>query len=140
MLLKLFSILPLLLLILSCKEVNTSSNPPETTVIVVTDTSDTNKIFIEDRTGKKWDITHAVKEYGFNPDNFQYGLGPYAIRPLLEPNFVSPGHSDFNSLEASTAVIGTTINEITRAYPLYMVGRYEIIDEEFDRTFVAVGY
>ena len=48
---------------------------------------DTSGTFsITDRTGKTWDVTHAFEEYSFNPQSFQYGLGPFAITPLNERN------------------------------------------------------
>ena len=46
---------------------------------------------ITDRTGKQWDITYAVQNYGFDPDGFQFGLGPDAIKPILDPQIVCEG-------------------------------------------------
>ena len=91
-------------------------------------------------TGKKWDVTHAVERYGFNPEQFKWGLGPFAIKPILEPKFLSPGDAGYNSIDEDELIIGTIIDGITRAYPLSVLIRYEIVDEKFDRTHVAVGY
>jgi hypothetical protein len=44
-----------------------------------------DKIFIQDQTGKSWDITHAVNRYGFAASYFQSGLGPFALTPITEP-------------------------------------------------------
>jgi len=140
MLLKILSILPLLLLILSCRETGSSSSAEFAEVVFKPDTSDSGRIFIRDYTGKEWDVTHAVENYGFEADKFQYGLGPYAIRPILEPKFLSPGDLGYDSVDEHEIVIGTVINDDARAYPLSILSRHEIANEKFDRTYVAVGY
>ena len=50
--------------------------------------------FITDRTGKRWDVAHAAK-YGLVPAGFQFGLGPLAIRPLIEPGMIFPGDREY---------------------------------------------
>jgi hypothetical protein len=146
MVLKLISILPLLILIISCRETSTISTLDETTVLIKSDTSDSSdnsdssRIFIIDHTGKDWDVTHAVNEYGFNPGDFQYGLGPFAIRPILEPKFLSPNDPGYPSANESNIVIGTVINGIARAYPLSILRSHEVADEKFGDTYVAVAY
>ena len=143
MLLKVVPILPFLLLILliiSCQETSTKSNGEPAEVIFEPDSLDTTKIFIRDKTGKKWDITHAVNKYGFDPKRFQFGLGPFAIPPILEPKFLSPEDPAFGSVNGDALVIGAVLNGIARAYPLYILGSHEIVDENFGATHVAVGY
>ncbi len=99
-----------------------------------------NQIVIVDRTGKEWDITHAVKKYGMKADKFQFGLGPDAIQPILDPSFFSPGENGYPDNNATFLVIGTSINGDTRAYPIFVLKSREIIDEQFDSTYVAVAY
>ena len=99
-----------------------------------------NKVFIQDRTGKSWDVTHAASNYGFVPEQFQFGLGPFAIPPILNPQMVEQGQSGYPSSSDQTRVIGTTINRDTRAYPLSVLRSHEIADERFDSTYVAVAY
>ena len=140
MVIKFLSILPLLLLVLSCRETGTSSDLNFGTVKVTTDTSDSGKIYIIDYVGKEWDVTHAVNEYGFDPKLFRHGLGPLAIRPILEPRFVAPGDPGYPSVDNSDRVIGTVINDIVRAYPLVILSSHEIVDEKFGPTYVAVAY
>ena len=43
------------------------------------------RVVIKDRTGKEWDVTHARDNYGLNPSQYQYGIGPFAIPPILNP-------------------------------------------------------
>jgi hypothetical protein len=140
MVLKLLSIMPLLILLFSCRETSTISIVDDATVKVSPDTSDSSRIFIIDHTGKEWDVTHAVNEYDFNPKNFQYGLGPFAIRPILEPNLLSPDDPGYPSVNESERVIGTVINGIARAYPLSILRNHEVVDEQFGPTYVAVAY
>ena len=98
-----------------------------------------DKILLEDRTGKKWDITHAVRRYGFVPSNFQFGLGPNAIPPIQNPQFSSPGKVGF-PLPSDNLVIGTRINEIAKAYPIIIMKSYEIANDNFNGSFVAAAY
>jgi hypothetical protein len=67
-------------------------------------------------------------------------LGPFAIKPILEPRFLSPGDDGYNSIDEDEVVIGTVINGITRAYPLSIIWKHEIVNERFDNEFVAVAY
>ena len=98
------------------------------------------KIFIRDNTGKEWDVTHAVNVYGFNPGSFQFGLGPFAIRPILDPQMLDPRDPNYPSNSADFTVIGTTLMGDTRAYPLNVLTRHEIADEKFGDIHVAVAY
>ena len=112
-------------------------NPSDETAEVITRG---DKIFIKDRTGKEWDVTHAVSEYGFEADKFQFGLGPNAIRPILNPKMVSPGSAGYPGNNEDFLVIGTTLSGDTRAYPLNVLSRHEVADEVFQDTHVAVAY
>ncbi len=105
------------------------------------------RIFIADRTGKKWDVTHALKRYGMEPSKFQFGLGPNAIRPILTPRMLSPGDTDYPDDEADFLVLGTTLNDGTRplsdgtrSYAIIDLTRHEIVDEKFGDLHVAVAY
>jgi hypothetical protein len=137
------TILPFLLvilLIISCQETTTKSSGESPEVIFEPDSSDTTKILIRDNTGKKWDITHAVNEYGFDPEGFQFGAGPFAIKPILQPQFMSPGDLGYDSVDQNDPVIGVSLFGNVRAYPLKILRGHEIVDEKFDSTHVAVGY
>lgn len=98
------------------------------------------KIFIVDNTGKRWDVTHAVQNYGFNANQFQFGLGPFAITPILTPQHISPEEPGYPPDSDMQLVIGTTLNDDTRAYPINVLTSHEIVDESFGDTHVAVAY
>lgn len=95
---------------------------------------------ITDRTGKQWDITHAVQNYGFDPDGFQFGLGPDAIKPILDPQMVCEGEDGYPPDDATFLVMATSLNGHTRAYPLSIMSRHEIADDQFGDDHVAVAY
>ena len=96
-------------------------------------------IVIVDRTGKEWDITHAVSEYGFTADGFQFGIGPYAIPPIIDPLFLSPGDPGYPSDNETFEVLGVEIDGDARAYPITLMKR-EVVDDWFGDTAVAVAY
>ncbi len=105
------------------------------------------RIFIVDRTGKRWDVTHAKKRYDMEPSKFQFGLGPNAIRPILTPKMLSPGDTGYPEDEADFLVLGTTLNDGTRplsdgtrSYSIIDLTRHEIADEKFGNLHVAVAY
>ncbi len=126
----------------SCSDSDTT----DITEVTDTDTSDedednnSKKIFITDRTGKKWDITHAVERYEMDPENFNFGLGPNAIPPITEAKFLKPGDSDYPESNANFTVIGIAGGNEARAYPTYILARREVVDDKFLGTHLAVVY
>lgn len=97
-------------------------------------------IFITDQTGKKWDITHAVKNYDLYPENFRHGLGPNAIRPINNPQMISPGESGYPSDGSTEPVIGLEINGDARAYSVSVLAGTEVANDVVGGVPVAVNY
>lgn len=102
-------------------------------------------IFIVDRTGKWWNVTHAVEQYGFEPYGFQFGLGPHAIKPIDEPLFLCPqdeGYPGFDegAVDSTPLVMGVAMNGHVRAYPLSIMSKHEVVNENFGQVHVAVAY
>lgn len=116
---------------------NFSANDTSTTG---NDSTHTGTVFITDRTGKAWDITHAVEVYGMEPRGFQFGLGPFAIRPLNNPEFYLPGDPQYPNPAFDFLIIGTRISGDARAYPIDALSYYEIVNEQFGPTHVSVAY
>jgi hypothetical protein len=85
-------------------------------------------------------VTHAASNYGFVPEEFQFGLGPFSIQPILNPRMVEKDQSGYPSKTDQSRVIGTILSGDIRAYPLSVLGSHEIVDERFDSTYVAVAY
>ncbi len=107
------------------------------------DSSNTHEeepIFIVDRKGKEWDITHAVNVYGFLAQNFQFGVGIGAIPPILTPEFCQSGDPDFPAPDQTFLVLGFALHGECRAYPLSIMRRFEVADDVFGSSFVTVAY
>ena len=142
-------IVVLILMVISCRETVTLTDITQATVITEvdttkddqgTDSTNNQKIWIVDRTGKKWDITHAVDRYEFVPENFQFGLGPYAIEPVNDPKMLTPEDDGYPDSGDDQLVIGVKLNGHVRAYPLRYLVDYEVVNERFEDALVAVTY
>jgi len=123
------------LLVIGC-----SVNESDSTDGPVTVKQEGKKLFITDRTGKRWEISHAVENYGMVAENFQFGLGPNAIRPLILPEMLSPGDPGYPADDSNLRIMGTTLSDDTRAYPIDVMAQHEVADEIFGELHVAVAY
>jgi hypothetical protein len=110
-----------------------------------TDVSDstfgiTSRVFITDKKGKKWDITHAIEVYGMEPEGWHQGIGQYAIRPINDPQILYSGMVGYPADSESFEVVGAYLpNGEARAYPLPMIYYNEVVnDEAGDVPFAAV--
>jgi hypothetical protein len=117
-------------------------DPTQEDQVIVNDPveTDTTGTFIVDQTGKRWEISHAVRRYGFEPAKFQFGLGPNVIRPVLEPKMIRPGQPGYPDAGSSLLVLGTSFEEDARAYSIRKLSFHEVADEKFDDVHVAVAY
>ena len=124
----------LIFIMLGCEisTTNKAITPPE---IV----EEEERIFIVG-SSKKWDITHAVKVYGFDPAMFDGGAGPSAIPPINDPKMLSPGDPGYPSGSEDMIILGFNYGDEARAYPLQVLASHEIINELFDTTAIAVAY
>ena len=102
--------------------------------------SEDNRIFIVDQAGKKWDVTDAVRKYRFVAAQFEFGLGPNAIRPIIDPEMLSPGENGYGPGDKTEYVIGTTLEGDSSAYPINVLNLHEVVDESFGDVHVAVGW
>jgi hypothetical protein len=129
--------------IVGCSETNTSTVISDISAdvqgtIVTNDSS--GKIYITDFTGKRWDITLAVTKYEFEPGRFQHGGGPFAIPPLLNPQFLSPVDAGFPDNSEDFIILGANLNDQVRAYALRDLIRYEVVNDKFGSQHLAVAY
>ena len=97
-------------------------------------------ITITDRTGKVWDITHAVEQYNLEPRKFNYGLGPDAIQPINFPQMLSEGDPGYPSDESTRPIIGVEINGEARAYPVEILAHHEVVNERVAGANITVNY
>ena len=121
----------------------TCSGPPTQSDNTLADSpSDTfyDTIFIQDITGRKWDITHAVGVYGMDSARFSSGLGMNAFKPVDSPVFVQAGDPEFPRSGIALAVIGVNIEDDIRAYsPNDLIGK-EVVNDQFGDVHVAIAY
>jgi hypothetical protein len=87
------------------------------------------RIIITDRTGKAWDITHAVETYDMDAENWNFGLGPFAIRPINNPTMRSPGEPGYPSGTSTERVIGTVQGGEARAYSIVPLSSREVVND-----------
>ena len=98
------------------------------------------RVLIQDRTGKLWDITYAVNELQMSADQFNYGLGPDAIRPIIEPQFSLPGDDDYPLDDALFLVLGVIVAGEHRAYRIAQLSSHEVVDDIAGETAFAATY
>ena len=99
-----------------------------------------HSIVIVDRTGKTWDITYAVRVYGMLRHNWAYGLGPNAIRPIVNPRFYSPGDGEYPEPSDRLEIIGVSIDGDARAYSTWKLSSHEVVNDIVGGRHVAVTY
>ena len=94
-----------------------------------------DKIFIVDRTGYEWDVTRAV-ELGFNPENFQYGIG--------KDTFITLDDQDLDetrdSLGDRSRVIGVELEGSAHAYSVAKLRYHEIANTTLAGRPIVAGY
>lgn len=103
------------------------------------DTEDDTYI-ITDRSGKEWDVTHAVENYGFETNSFQFGLGPNAIKPINNPVMISQGEPGYPSDNSTEPVIGLEVDGDERAYSIQVLTGHEVVNDRVGGKDVAVVY
>jgi len=90
---------------------------------------------IIDRRGERWDITQAVS-IGFKPENFQYGLGKNAIRPL-DDTFL---RNDSSKAPSHLRIIGIAENSDAQAYSIPKLTAHEIANTTLGSAPIAAAY
>ncbi len=97
-------------------------------------------IVIVDQDGRSWDITLAVRRYGFDPAGFRFGLGASNTPPLLLPVLAAPGDSGYPAPGDSFDVAGLVLDADVRAYDLGLLLGFEVVDDVAAARAIAVVY
>lgn len=103
----------------------------------------TRPIYLVDRYGDRFDITHAVRHYNMRKEWFEFGIGKNTIRPINHPDMIAPGERGYPATSrwgSGPRVIGTSINGDTRSYPIDVLVSHEVCNETIGNTQVAVAY
>ncbi len=127
------------LFILNCSK-STPPNFSQQEIETETNDNGTGRIIIKDGTGKRWDVTHACLKYGLKPEKFQFGLGPYAILPIINPKFAEEGSPDYPNTSLEFLTLGFKMGNDIRAYPTFIMSSFEVANDWFGGTPVTVGY
>jgi len=96
---------------------------------------DQGRTFLIDQTGERWDITQAVS-IGFEPRDFEFGIGRNAFRPLSESDWSNRGAPNF----PDSRVIGVSEGDEAHAYAVSKLSRHEIANTMLASEPVAAGY
>jgi len=102
--------------------------------------SDDEHVYLTDSNGGRWDISHAVSNYGFELKGFSPSKGPYARPPIINPEMVSPDEPGYPPDGATARVIATYVGGEARAYPVDGIVRNEVVDDRVAGTPVTVAY
>ena len=97
-------------------------------------------VFLIDRQGGRFDISHAVEKYEMKRRGFEFGIGKNAIRPIDHPDMIEAGQRDYPADWARHRIIGLEIEGEARSYPIRQLTRHEIVNETIGHTQAAVAY
>ncbi len=122
-----------LLLLTACGDLLSSTPGP----VAVSRSDDT--VVIVDQTGKRWDVGHG-RTYGLSPSKYQFGLGPFAIAPIQNPQMLGPDDPGYPDPRQTFRMMGVALNGSVRAYPLGIMSRHEVANEVFGDAHVSVAY
>jgi hypothetical protein len=98
---------------------------------------------IVDRTGRSWDITHAVEQYAMSPEHFNFGIGVGGIPSVDEPVVLGAGDDGYPDDGSGMSVFGVVHNNEQRAYSVSELSRHEVFNDHYEGDryqHVAVAY
>lgn len=100
-----------------------------------------NRVWLVDRNNGRFDVTHAVRHYGFERQGFEYGIGKDAIPPLNHPPMLVPDDTRYpSSGMRSMEVIGAALGGEARSYRIRDLAAHEIVNDTIGHTQAAVAY
>ena len=96
---------------------------------------DGQQTFLVDRTGERWDITQAVS-IGFDPDNFEFGIGRYAFNPLDDSHWQEASADNRSTMR----VIGVADEDDAHAYSVRKLSYHETANTFLGDKAIVAGY
>lgn len=97
-------------------------------------------IIIIDRNFEEFDITAAVLEYRMAEQYWEFGLGRYTIRPIIDPLMIGPSAPDYPLDSNTTEILGVAYGDDVRAYKIGDLPDREVVDDVVNGTPIAVCY
>ena len=93
------------------------------------------RVYIVDSYGEEWDVTEA-REFGFNPNKFQYGIGRNAF-VTLDDSLLTDSH---DNIQPNERIIAIEDIEGGKAFSVDKLRRHEIANSWQNKDPVTVGY
>jgi len=97
-------------------------------------------IEIIDQDGRHWDVSRAVRQFGFRADHFLFGQGAFSSPPLILPRMFVLGDPKFPAPTDSFEVAGTVVAGTPSAYDTARLLGFEVADDVVGSRAVAVVY
>lgn len=98
------------------------------------------KAVITDFDGEDWDVTYAVKYYGWKVTRFRLGVGAYSIPPVNDPPFLSPGSDGYPQDTDIQDIVGTVVDGEARAYSIGALIGHEVVNDTKGSIHFSVYY
>lgn len=86
------------------------------------------KTLLVDMHQEEIDITSAVAN-GFDPDNFDFGIGKDTIPAIMQPEFERAGQERFDNFPDNEGVLAIEIDGTAKAYPLGLLTVHEVVND-----------
>ena len=96
---------------------------------------DKGHTYLVDQTGERWDIAQAVS-IGFEPSDFEFGIGRNAFRPLNESDWSTGVDNNIPNFR----VIGVTDGDDAHAYSVSKLSHHEIANTMLASDPIITGY
>jgi hypothetical protein len=94
-----------------------------------------DRVFIVDQRGERWEVTQA-ESLGFKANEFQYGIGRHAFKPLDDSHLGETGPV----LAPNHRIIGIADGSQAQAYSISRLSRHEVANTSIGSKPIAVGY
>ncbi len=97
-------------------------------------------IIITDRKGEDFDITSAVLEYRMGETFWEFGLGRFTIRPIIDPVMIGPGDAGYPLDDNIVEILAVNYEGDSRAYKIGDLPDREVVDDVVNGVPIAVCY
>jgi len=97
-------------------------------------------IILVDRDGFSWDITNAVLKHRIAEQWWDFGLGRFTIRPIINPRMINPGETGYPRPSDNTDIVAVSFNGDTRAYKIPDLNAREAVNDVVDGVPIAATY
>ncbi len=97
-------------------------------------------IILVDRHGEGFDVTSAVLEYNMSLTWWEFGIGRFTIRPIIDPLMIGEGEVGYPIDSNLTEIVGVQFGDDVRAYKIGDIMNREAVDDVVDGMPIAVIY